>query len=85
MSKITKKVLDDIAPKIREALNSLEAGSKIYPSIVPYKTLMTYYYTYIESTGGRTVEQAVRDNLSCGHCRNTIKKYWTNYLTAYGY
>lgn len=82
---INKILIDEIALKIRESLNAIKAHNKHYEPEQPYKHLMSMYYTHVESIGNRTIEQAVKDNYSCGSCRTNIKKYWERILQQYGY
>lgn len=85
MSKINKKLIDELYPTLKEALDGTEKLTAGQHPEKPYITLMTLYYTHVEGTGGRTIEKAVKDNLPCGFCRNNIKKYWKLRLEQYGY
>lgn len=82
---INKSLIDEIATKLKEAIHATKTHDKRYPAEQPYKYLMTMYYTHVESTGSRTIEQAVKDNYTCGSCRQNIRKYWELRLKQYGY
>ena len=82
---IDKKTLENIQGEIRKAITTADTSKDYNDSIDAYKTLLTHYYTHIETTGGRTVEQTVKQNISCGSCKSSIKNYWNRYLSAYGY